>query len=154
MLAILILIPPAVCILSLFLSFLWVQLCWFDSYLFVSQRFLMFKSNMFLASGRDHPSLREIMQSYLSLIATELFKHASSLPMCLYLCIFFVFISITACLHWCWITEEIKVDIEPPLPPHTPPRFPLLSLCLALCCFLYICVFPWSCCGIVSLCVD
>lgn len=31
-------------------------------YLFVSARFLMSKSNMFLASGRDHPSLREIMR--------------------------------------------------------------------------------------------
>lgn len=31
-------------------------------YLFVSVRFLMSKSNMFLANGRDHPSLREIMR--------------------------------------------------------------------------------------------
>lgn len=63
MLAILFLIPPAVCVLSLSPSvFYLAQLCLFVSYLFVSQRFLMFKSNMFLASGRDHPSLREIMQ--------------------------------------------------------------------------------------------
>lgn len=60
--------------------------------------------------------------------------------MCLYLCLFFVFISIAACLHWCGITEEIKVDIvsplfvfsprsppHPPVPPPSPPPFPSLS---------------------------
>lgn len=59
MLAILILIPPAVCVFFLFFI---AQLCLFESYLFASRRFLMFKSNMFLASGRDQPSLQEIMQ--------------------------------------------------------------------------------------------
>lgn len=59
--------------------------------------------------------------SYLSLIASELFKDANLLPMCFYLCLFFVFISIAACLHWCGIAEEIKVDIVSSfLSPHLP----------------------------------
>lgn len=67
--------------------------------------------------------------SYLSLIASELFKDASLLPMCFYLCLFFVFISIAACLHWCGRAEEIKVDIVSPfLPPLLPPVSSLSDL--------------------------
>ena len=72
--------------------------------------------------------------SYLSLIASELFKDTNLLPMCFHLCLFFVFISIAACLHWCGIAEEIKVDIVSSFfTPLSTPCF--LSVWLSLCCF-------------------
>lgn len=101
----------------------------------------MFKSNVFSVSGWDHPSLREKKKkaSYLSLIASELFKDTNLLPMCFYLCLFFVFISIAACLHWCGIAEEIKVDTVSSF--FYPPIYPLfpLRLTLSLLFFIYLC---------------
>lgn len=47
---------------------------------------------------------------------------------------------------------------HPPAPPTPSPRrllrFPLCLTCSVLFFFIYLPFFPWSCCGIVSLCVD
>lgn len=51
------LFPPRFCVLLLSLSLVYLTFIYL-----LSVPFLMFKSNMFLASGRDHPSRREIIQ--------------------------------------------------------------------------------------------
>lgn len=76
---------------------------------------------------------------YLSLIATELFKHANFLRVYTCVCFFLVFISITAWLHWCGITEEIKVDIVSSF--LYPPQPPVSSFSALLSVVFYISVF-------------